>query len=552
MQTVPNAANSKAGKKTGPVFFKAAFAVSGAAMTLLFSSGGSLLFIGAGVVLSLAICAVLAFRFRLIERLLPNVKILPVITAAVLTVYICYEYALLFTRSTNALITGYLLRSPLSAVSGAAASALPALVAVAASLTLFLWLWWLTNGAFRFFARWVRESDRTERIFLPVAFALLFAAVAATYLSTTAFTATAVDYDVVYTADSSQLVKSNAFFYISAYENDIRQPLFAVFSMPFAAAAMLVSKMLFFVPNAYVIALGAVQVFLLLFGFTLLARTLELRGAEKALFLCLLACSYPALLFSFAIEQYVFALFWVLLLVYAWREKAKERLFPFAAASGSLLTSAAFFPLLLEKDGWKQNIRRILLAAFSVLAFFILFGRVPLLNSTIDKLKDIASFSGGSLAVRERLLQYLNFAAACFVRPVAAVDFNTFSHVSFQLAPADSVNIPGIAVLVASAAGAAFGFRKPVVRLSACWAAFSVLLLFIVGWGTSENGLVLYTLYFSWAFFILVFELVSRLFQQSRAARIALLTVCLAALVLFNVQGMRDLLRFALQYYPAL
>lgn len=539
------------GAAVSPVF-KVAFLLSGAAMALLFSSDGSLLFIGAGVLLALVLCALLAFRFRLAERTLPRVKFLPMGVAAVLTAYICYEYAILFSRSINELIVSFLSASPLSAAAGVIGGVLPALVAVFASFALFLWLWWLVDSAADFFARWLRESDRTERVFLIAAWILLTTAIAIVYRSTTAFYGGAVDYDVVFTADSPQLVNSNAFLYVGAYENDIRQPLFGVFAMPFAAVAMLLDKLLFFVPNAFPIILSAVQVFLLLFGFTLIARMLELRGAEKALFLCLLAASYPALLFSFTVEQYIFAVFWVLLLVYCRHEARRDSTLPFVAAAGSLLTSGVFFPLLLQKDGLRENIRRLLTAAFAFLVFFTLFGRVAMLNSALDKLKDIASFSGGALPFGERLLQYLSFAATCFVRPAAAVDSATFAHVSYQLSPIVSANIAGIAVVVAASAGAVLGFSKKIVRVAACWAAFSFLLLCIVGWGTSENGLVLYTLYFSWAFFVLIYELVARLLSRSRTAKLILLAACLVLFIVVNSAGMLQLIRFAIAYYPAL
>lgn len=536
--------------KAGTALLKIAFVVSGGAMTLLFSYSGSLLFIGAGVFLSLALCALLAFRFRLTERFLPKAQPLPITLAAILTAYIAFLYAQKFASSTNQMIVQLLGQSPLAAVSGAVGAVLPALVAVAASFALFLWLWWFADRAIDFAAHWWNTSTRAERVFLLAAWVVLTVAIAIVYRSTNAFYASSIDYDVVYTTDSSQLVKSNVYFYVDAYENDIRQPLFAVFSMPFAAVAMLVSKLLFFLPNAYPVVLGAVQALLLLFGFSLLSRLLDARGAERLLFLCLLIVSYPAMLFAFTMEQYIFALFWVLLLVYAWHEESAERTLPFVAASGSLLTSGVLFPLLLREKNVRQSLRRLGFAALAFCSFFVLFGRIPLLNSTIDKLRDIASFSGDTLPLKERLLQYVNFVSMCFVRPAAGVDTAAFSHVSFQLLPVVSVSLPGALLFAAAAAGAVLGFRKKLVRLSACWAAFSVVLLGFVGWGTSENGLVLYTLYFSWAFAVLLFELIRRLPERFRPARIAILAALAVLLFCINLSGMRELVRFAVTYYP--
>lgn len=530
--------------------FGVSLAVSGAAMTLLFSYGGSLLFIGGGVLLSLVVCALAVFRFHAAGRFVPRFRLPRACAAAVLTVFILLLYGQKFALSTNELIASFIQGASLPGLAAFVRAALPALLAVMAFLALFFWLYWLIDRSFSFIAEWYRRSDWTERIFLLAGWVAAVAAIAAVYSSTTAFFGSSQPYDVVYTADSSQLVSSNAFFYLDAYENDIRQPLFGVFSMPFAAAALLVSKLLFFIPHSYPIVLGAVQAFLLLLGFTLLSRVLALHGAEKILFLCLLAFSYPTMLFLLTMEQYVFALFWVLLLVYAWHEEKRTREFPLIAAAGSLLTSGVLFPLLFQDRDVRKNLRRMTAAVFAFAAVFILFGRVPLLNSTIGKLREFSSFSGDSLPFGDRLLQYLNFASACLIRPDAGVDFQTFSHVSFQLNTVTSVNVPGTAVLIAAAAGAALAFRRKIVRLSACWAAFSFLILCVAGWGTSENGLVLYTLYFSWAFVVLLFELIRRLLSRWDAPRIACLAAAVVLLVLCNIDGMRELLGFAVQYYP--
>lgn len=530
--------------------FGAVLTVSGAAMTLLFSYSGSLLFIGGGVLLSLVVCALAVFRFHAAERFAPRLNFLRAGAAAALAVFICILYKTKFALSTNELIASYIRGASLNGLAAFVRSALPALFAVVAFIALFFWLYWFTDRSFSFIAEWYRGSDRAERIFLLAGCVAAIVAIAAVYSSTTAFFGSKEPYDVVYTADSSQLVSSNAYFYIDAYENDIRQPLFGVFSMPFAAAAMIAGKALFFVPNAYPIVLGAVQAFLLLLGFTLLSRVLALHGAEKILFLCLLAFSYPTMLFLFTAEQYIFALFWVLLLVYAWHEKKQASEIPFLAAAGSLLTSGVLFPLLFEDINARRNLRRLAAAVVSFAAFFIVFGRVPLLNSTIGKLKEMASFSGDSLPLGDRLLQYLNFVSTCLVRPCAGVDYHTFSHVSFQLNAVTRVNVFGAVVIVAALAGTALAFRERIVRLSACWAAFSFLILCVAGWGTSENGLVLYTLYFSWAFVILLFVLVRRLLRRFDALRISSMAAAAALLVFFNFSGMGELVRFAVQYYP--
>jgi predicted neutral ceramidase superfamily lipid hydrolase len=139
--------------------------------------------------------------------------------------------------------------------------------------------------------------------------------------------------------------------------------------MPFDIAARLLSKVLFFVPNAYVILLGILQAALLLFCFSVLARLLRLEGAKKALFLALVTVSYPTMLFLLTVEQYIFSLIWVLLLVEAYCEDAPNREFKWVAATGSLLTRGALVFLLPYKKSFRSILIELLKAGGLLLAF---------------------------------------------------------------------------------------------------------------------------------------------------------------------------------------
>ena len=50
-------------------------------------------------------------------------------------------------------------------------------------------------------------------------------------------------------------------------------------------------------------------------------------------------------------------------------------------------------------------------------------------------------------------------------------------------------------------------------RISFYWVIFSFIILCVVGWGTLENGLILYALYFSWAIVILMYNLIKQIFN---------------------------------------
>lgn len=124
------------------------------------------------------------------------------------------------------------------------------------------------------------------------------------------------NFDLIYSADSGYLVHTDVFRNIGADQNDLRQPLFGVFAMPFAQAAWLISKILFFLPNGYVTVLQVMEMLLFLVSTVLIARMLGLTGYRKALFLGILCVSYPVLIFSLTAEQYLFAVFYLVLMIY--------------------------------------------------------------------------------------------------------------------------------------------------------------------------------------------------------------------------------------------
>lgn len=535
-------------KKRGSIKVKLLFALSGAAMTLLLSQGGSLLFICVGVFLSLVVCLILAFRFDLPRTALASPRPLALIPGVVLAGYAALLYRAVFAVTAEEVIVPFLAASRLSFLADAASAALPTLVCVCALFALFVWFYLFCDWAARFTRRWLAGSCRAERLFLMIGFAVAVVAIALVYGRTTAFYGGA-PYDVVYTTDSGNLISTNSYLYVNAYENDLRQPMFAVFSMPFAAVAMLLSKLLFFVPYAYALVLACVQALLLLFAFTLLARMLRLAGADRVLFLLLLAVSYPTLLFAFAFEQYAFSVFWVIVFLYAWQEKEEPRTMLFVAATGSLLASGAFFPLLFGEKGIKKRFRALITAGLAFVAVFVLFGRVPLLNRAAENTRDLISFAGGA-SFGARAMQYLAFVSACFARPAAGIDLATYPHASYQMLAASEVNWLGLALLLLALLSAVLHRKEAHMRVFSLWAGFSVVLLLVVGWGASENGMVLYTLYFFWAFAALLYMLLQRALSTKPILRIGVAALALAVLACVNTFGLIDLIRFGMLYYP--
>ena len=94
--------------------------------------------------------------------------------------------------------------------------------------------------------------------------------------------------------------------------------------------------------------------------------------------------------------------------------------------------------------------------------------------------------------------------------------------------------------------------KDKTVRIAGAWAGFSMLLLLIVGWGAPENGMILYTLYFGWAFMVLLFRLVEGLAVKTKLPFLTPLVSCtiVALLGWLNLCGIGKLLAFAITNYP--
>ena len=94
--------------------------------------------------------------------------------------------------------------------------------------------------------------------------------------------------DVIYTLDSGVLVKNNAFLYIDMAENDLRQPLFGLFALPFSVLAKFISLFFKFIPHSYNVIFNTIQILLLGISFVFLGKMINIKENQKNIFLCFL------------------------------------------------------------------------------------------------------------------------------------------------------------------------------------------------------------------------------------------------------------------------
>lgn len=542
-------------RRTVPLWLRLLMALSGWAYAVLLMQTKSPLSFGITGILALCLMLVLTLRTSFLEKLfqaegwylwiISGVLCLSALYTAKSTFYsCCYGWMNTLFTALHLPFRGALLRLAPWAVS---------LLALPMAFGYFLWF---TDLVKQLAQRFWRESDFTERMFLLGAWCLLSMIIVMTYLCTQAFYGAHLNgswfnFDLIYSADSGYLVGQDVFRNVGAEQNDLRQPLFGLFAMPFCQGAWLLSRLLFFLPNSYVTVSQVMQLGLFLTAMVLLSRMMELHGAEKALFLGLLTASYPVLIFALTAEQYLFAVSYLILLLYLRKEPVNQSV-AYIAATGSLLTSGIWFPLVTWDRDFRKFVKKTLLLCGAFFAVMILSGRLTTFLDIPSYIEGYAYYAGGDVPLLRKLMQYVNFAGACVAAPPSGVDFTTYRHVSWQMLPVTGWSSRGIVVILMTLGGIILSWKSRFTKLSAVWLGFSFLLLGLVGWGTIDNGLMLYSLYFGWAFVAMIFQFISRLLERVRPVKLAVLLVLLLAVGVYNVYALREVLVFGTQFFPAL
>ena len=420
------------------------------------------------------------------------------------------------------------------------------LASAAAVFTLFCLFWRLfLSEAGGMIARALRSCSRAELLIYALLCAATLAYVAVVFARTGIFYGKGGS---IYSADSWML-QTNAFLHIAHGENDLRQPLFAIFTAPFVAPAYALSV---FVPLPFTTALLLqwAQVVLLFLAVVLLARLCADGAFARVAVVACLCATYPYLLFALIVEQYILATFWLTLFLYAvCAERRRSRLL-FYGAAGTLVTSAVFFPLALA-DSPRRPARWLKHAVFlacGYLTLMFIFFRFHAILQIVGRAQTFMTYSGRGIPFVDRLKQYVAFPASCFLAPASHIT----ESLTWWLQPVTTWSRAGIVVLALCAVSAVVNRRQLLCRIAAAWVAFSFVLLCVIGWGTAENILVLYSLYFSWAFAVLLFALVK---SAAQAVRIPALfpVVCLATALLLLTKNAPDIARliaFGAAHFP--
>ena len=359
----------------------------------------------------------------------------------------------------------------------------------------------------------------------------------------------------IYTSDSPLLVQDNCYLSLTNPENDIRQPLFAVFAAPFIGIPYLLGRVTGGSTTVEAILMNSAQVVMLFAANIILAQLMRLTARRRICFVLLLTCTYPQMLFTLMMEQYIVAYFWMVFCMYLISEGQEARSFALCGAGGTLITSMILMPLTSKElpskrfRSWLSDMIRLGLEFVAMLLFFC---RFDVIFNLAKKISFFSDLSGHELTFMNKLNQYIAFIHDCILAPNAGIKVASPTHISWQLSEVTDINLIGIALLILTVISAIWNRNKKSSIFASVWVGLSAMVLLVLGWGTTENGLILYSLYFGWAFFVLLFQLAEKIEDKLNVKFIipALSICCAVALVVINFPSIVEMVDFAVQYYP--
>jgi hypothetical protein len=408
----------------------------------------------------------------------------------------------------------------------------------------------------------LKDIPTAEYVIYIVLLVLTMTFMVISFMRSEAFYGTDYDYDLIYTGDSPAQMKGNACLALLYYQNDLRQPLFAVFAAPFVSIPYLIGKIFCFSDTVRAILINCPQILMLFFTNFLLAKILRLDSMKRIAFLIFQCSTYTYLLFSVMMEQYIVAYFWLVLYVYLLCERGKPERFALWGAGGSLLPSLIFVVSLSKKSpirNFKGWIFDMVKYGAEFVALMLFFCRLDVITDFQKKVNEYERFTGKEVTFFNQFCQYTSFAKNYFLSPKAGVTFNGIfsrvslqNHVSWQLDEVTTVSWGGLVILLLAIVSTVLNRKKRSGQCAALWFGLSVAMLLFLGWGTAENGLILYSLYFGWSFVVLLYLLVEYIAEKCKAAFVAPVICVVGAIVLAmrNIPAIFEMVDFASTYFP--
>lgn len=429
--------------------------------------------------------------------------------------------------------------------------ALCGVVAVLAVAAVFAWVLLILSALMDHFKRTglTRTFESCEKIVFVVIVVLVGCVTTYAYLHSNAYYCSEHSYNVIFSTDSTSIFKGDAFLVLSHSQNDIRQPLFAAFALPFFGLLYLVSWITPIPILVRALLYNYIQLVMLTGSFFIIASMMSLSGPRRACFVVACSMSFMYLLYALTYEQYVVAFFWLVVALHAGMS-GDSAVSAVVAAAGTLLVGAVS-ALFGSSGSIKDRLMVIVKSAACFMIAMLALCRFEVLLTIIKQTRKMVNFTSATLTIPEKFYQYFCFVSDCLFAPPSH-ELDKYGYPSWWFEDTNLLFFIGIAIFAIVLVSFVLNRKQRFARIALAWIVFSVLLLAIVGFGTGEGCLALYSLYFGWPFIVLLFMLFNKLSEITRAgALFYVLAGCLAiALLVVNGQGIVHMIEFANTVYP--
>ena len=354
-------------------------------------------------------------------------------------------------------------------------------------------------------------------------------------------------FDTIYVSDTGYLVHYDAYFNISNSMNDIRQPLFGVFAIPFSTVAKIISEVCFFMREGYEYAnmMQIMQFILIGIIIIMIARMLNLEEKYKPYLYLLLSCSYYFIIWTLVLEQYVIATFYLILALYIYMNKKMKINYLYTGAVGTLIVSGIIFPVITKFKNIKQWIKDVFKCFLAFMSIIIIGGQFPQVIDSYKSISHLIEGHGGlDISFTNKLQQFFEFVKGMFL-PTSGTVTNLDK---YKLDPISSLWYLGIVILILCVLGFILNRKNKFAKISLLWIIFSFFITVIIGWGTREKCLILYGLYFSWAYLSLIFLLLKKVIKNYNIFKFTTITLSMIMLILSSMEVI-NILEFGMKCF---
>ncbi len=467
------AAKAFAGNKYLAQVLNIAFILSMGIFTFRVSIAFSPLELAVGIAISLAMGAVLAWKYDIVRKAFASLTV-PVAAAAI--VVCCAVISEIYTKFWRT----------------AAGSAYRPF------FDAHIWLNWLSYACiafflivvlcvvfdhiFKFMQRFFQALDKADRRVWLVLSILITGIIALLYSITDGF---GYSMDQVYSIDSGLV---GGYFFPDLYFFDIKHTFLAIASFPMTIIPKAFA-LIFNAPYLYGVVLAIINGNLLLF------IAMLIRKAAGWHTFILFAASSPFWLFAAFFEKYVLVILPLVLLVYFMVENNDKGKIASAAMSvGMISTSGVVFPALFINKKLKDGLAMVVKSVAWAIGLLSVMGRTSVLFHFTEMVGSNMNYTDPGMNIMNKLFSCFDLlASSLFVLPFNITGSGTiwWKTVSIEM------NWAGLAVLAVCIIGFIANRRKTEFIFFLYWLIFMFVLFVVIAWSPFLSPL--FALYFSWA-----------------------------------------------------